>query len=116
MAQTGKRFSPQDQHACPQWNVNKSSPLVWVNFLSDGSDGTDGGIVVLQLFFDLFHAVHDGGVIAAAHDVADFLQSGAVLLAEVHGNLTGVGDIGGTLVAVDVGGRNMEMLRHDLDD
>ena len=89
---------------------------MWVNFLSDGSDGTDGGIVVLQLFFDFFHAVHDGGVIAAAHDVADFLQGGAVLLAEIQGHLAGVGDIGGALVAVDIGRRNMEMFRHDLDD
>ncbi len=84
--------------------LNKSSPdRFGVNFLSDGSDGTDGGIIVLQFFFDLLHAVHDGGVIAAAHDLADFLQGGAVILAEIHGYLAGVGDIGGTLVAVDIG-------------
>lgn len=60
--------------------------------------------------------MHDGGVIAAALKVADFLQGGAVLLAEIHGYLAGVGDIGGALVAVDIGRRNMEMFRHDLDD
>ena len=116
MAKIRKKFSPQYQHGCPHENVDKSLELVRIDFLADGSDGADRGIVALQLFFDLLHAVHDGGMVPAAHDVADLFQSGVIFLAEVHGNLTGISDIGGAFVAVDIGGRNMEMLRYDLDN
>ena len=47
MAQTGKRFSPQDQHTCPQQNVDKSVGSVGAYFFSDSSDGADSGIIVL---------------------------------------------------------------------
>ena len=116
MAQIRKKVSPQYQHGCPHENVDKSLELVRIDFLADGSDGADRGIVALQLFFDFLHAVHDGGMVPAAHDVADLFQSGVIFLAEVHGNLTGISDIGGAFVAVDIGGRNMEMLRYDLDN
>ena len=65
---------------------------------------------------NLFRSVHDGGVVTAAQDLPDLFIGSSVLLAEVHDDLPGVDDVRGALIAPDIVGADVEMLRHHLDN
>ena len=59
----------------------------------------------------------DGGVVPAAKEPSDLLKGGAGdLLAEIHADLPGIGDVFAPLLGGDIKGGQAEMVRHHLDD
>jgi hypothetical protein len=69
--------------------------------------------VILHALLDQLAGMDDGAVIPAAERIADIGERHAgVLAAEIHGKLTGQGDIGWAAFAAHVRDANIEMLGH----
>ena len=61
--------------------------------------------------------MNDGGVVPAAQEPSDLLKGCTRnLLAEIHADLSGIGDVFTPLLGGDIKGGQAEMVRHYLDD
>lgn len=75
-------------------------------------------VVCLLVLTDFVAGMDNGGMIPAAKELANLGQGGfRHIPAEVHGNLTGIGDIAGALLGMKVFNLDFEIGGHDfLDD
>ena len=87
------------------------------DLLLENLDGALKGVVAFQLFFDLVDPVDNGGMILVAKLFANILERiVGHMAAKVHGDLPRVSDIPAAFGAADILGRNIKMLRHDVDN
>ena len=96
---------------------NGFTGLLWRKLFLQNVDGVLKGGVGFQLFRDLVHAVHNGGVIPAAQGAAHFLKGNIEHIpAEVHDHLAGTGNIAASLLGDNLFRGDLVLLGDHADD